>query len=120
MTGTAAEHFPSIPTEIGQRLALNVQLIGIVYRNDGLRFPNGRRDFSYVLKNVLRSLGQKKCDTAIFSLFTLEPRATFSASKQFKVLRHIRTVQNFMTGVGKSPSASSCITASTGMVPAHV
>jgi enamine deaminase RidA (YjgF/YER057c/UK114 family) len=53
-----------------------------------------------VLSEALRLLDREKCDIAVFSLFTLEPRPGFSAVARFEGLRHIRTVlvEEFLDG----------------------
>jgi hypothetical protein len=50
----------------------------VMWRDYGRKFPNGRRDFSYVLSNVLKLLDEKGCDAVTFSLFSIIPRKSFN------------------------------------------
>ena len=53
---------------------ITVRKVGIVARDYNVRFPNGYRDFSYSLPDVLTLLDEKGCDTALFSLYSIIPR----------------------------------------------
>lgn len=53
---------------------ITVRRVGLVSRDYNVRYPNGYRDFSYVLPDVLTLLDDKGCDTALFSLFSIIPR----------------------------------------------
>lgn len=53
--------------------SLNISKLGIISRNYQKRFCNGYRDFSNALPKVLKSLDDKGCDSALFSLFGIIP-----------------------------------------------
>ena len=53
---------------------ITVRRVGIVARDYNVRFPNGYRDFSHSLPDVLTLLDEKGCDTALFSLYSIIPR----------------------------------------------
>jgi hypothetical protein len=71
---------------------LVVKKIGIVARDYNLRFPNGYRDFSFVLPPVLRLLDGKGCGIALFSLYSLVPRQGYDPREAFAGLENIRAV----------------------------
>lgn len=52
--------------------------IGIVARDYNVRYPNGYRDFSHVLPDVLKLLDEKGCDVALFSLYSIIPRQDYN------------------------------------------
>lgn len=53
---------------------ITVRRVGIVARDYNVRSPNGYRDFSHSLPDVLTLLDEKGCDTALFSLYSIIPR----------------------------------------------
>jgi hypothetical protein len=73
---------------------LNVTKVGIISRNYSYVYDNGHRDFSYSMPDVLKFLDNKECDTAIFSLFSINCRNEFSVLDVLKKLglKHIKTV----------------------------
>ena len=58
----------------GIPFGLNIRKIGIIARDYNIRFPNGYRDFSYALPEILALLHENGCDAALFSLFSIIPR----------------------------------------------
>lgn len=56
---------------------ITVRKVGIVARDYNVRFPNGYRDFSHSLPDVLTLLNEKGCDTALFSLYSIIPRKDY-------------------------------------------
>jgi hypothetical protein len=66
---------------------LNIKKIGIVSRDYRCEFPNGRRDFSHVLPEVLKLLDRNGCDAAVFSLFSIVSQESHGLSNKFARLR---------------------------------
>ena len=60
---------------------LSLKKIGIVARDYEVKFPKGRRDFSYVLPDVLKLLDDNGCDAVLFSLFSIISRKSFDLRK---------------------------------------
>lgn len=58
-------------------LDFKVRKVGIVARDYNVRFPNGYRDFSHALPDILALLDKKGCDTALFSLYSIIPRKDY-------------------------------------------
>ncbi len=56
---------------------ITVRKVGIVARDYRVRFPNGYRDFSHSLPDILNLLDKEGCDTALFSLYSIIPRAGY-------------------------------------------
>jgi len=71
----------------GMAPKLNIKKIGIVSRDYRCKFPNGRRDFSYALPEVLKLLDDKGCDAAILSLFSIIPQKSRGLRKVLIRLR---------------------------------
>jgi hypothetical protein len=66
---------------------LNIKKIGIVSRDYRCEFPNGRRDFSHMLPEVLKLLDRNGCDAAVFSLFSIVSQESHGLSNKFARLR---------------------------------
>jgi hypothetical protein len=66
---------------------LSLKKIGIVARDYGCKFPNGRRDFSDVFPDVLKLLDGKGCDAVLFSLFSIISRKSFDLHKEIDRVR---------------------------------
>ena len=75
---------------------LNIKKIGIVSRDYRCKFPNGRRDFSYALPEVLKLLEGKGCDAALFSLYSIIPQESHDLRKTLTRLRLKRIRAIFM------------------------
>lgn len=54
-----------------------VKRVGIVSRDYNVCYPNGYRDFSHGLPDVLKLLDEKGCDVALFSLYSIIPRKDY-------------------------------------------
>ena len=74
--------------------SLIISKIGIISRDYSHNYGNEHRDFSYSMPNVLKLLDNEKCDTALFSLFSIDRRNKFSVLNVLKKceLEHIKTV----------------------------
>jgi hypothetical protein len=70
---------------------LRTRNIGIVSRDYMRRYGNGRRDFSYVIPEVLTLLDNEGCDTILFSLFSLFACDRVGLLSSIP-LRHIKSV----------------------------
>ena len=71
---------------------LKVRKIGILTRDYRTKFPNGYRDFSHTLSQVLRRLDDEGCDTVLFSLFSIIPRKGYDPRRAFNDLKNIKAV----------------------------
>jgi hypothetical protein len=71
---------------------LKISKIGVVSRDYSVKYPNGYRDFSYGLTNVLKMLDQKKCDAVLFSLYSIDTRRPYSPLSSLKKLNNINAV----------------------------
>lgn len=69
---------------------VTVKRLGIVSRNYDTVFPNGYRDFSGPLPEILRFLDERRCDTVLFSLFSIVPRESFSV---LRAIQHRETLR---------------------------
>jgi len=79
---------------------LNVRKIGIVARDYRIKFPNGYRDFSYILSKLIKQLDDDGVDTVLFSLFSIIPRKGYDCRKMFSGLKNIKAilVEEFQDG----------------------
>ncbi len=71
---------------------LTVRKLGIVSRDYNHKFPNGLRDFSATFSRALRALDEKRCDTVLFSPWSIIPRKTFDPLRSLQGLRYVRSV----------------------------
>jgi len=76
----------------GSKPSLKVRKIGIVTRDYQLKFPNGYRDFSHTLSQVVKLLDGKGCDTVLFSLFSIIPRKGYDSHIFLNGLNNIKTI----------------------------
>lgn len=60
------------------QLDFTARRIGLIARDYNIRFPNGHRDFSYVLPDVLTLLDNYGCDVALFSLYSIARRRGYA------------------------------------------
>jgi hypothetical protein len=92
MTGKpgTVQQAKSRKTDAGPRL--NIGRLGIVSRDYGHRYGNGYRDFSHVLPKVLGLMDDRGCDSVLFSLFTIVPRASYDTLLAIKGFRNIKAV----------------------------
>ncbi len=72
--------------------SLKIRKIGIVSRDYRIKFPNGYRDFSHSLADVVRRLDSEGCDAVLFSLFSITPRPDFSVVDELNDLKNIKSV----------------------------
>lgn len=66
---TAARESPG-----GDPPQLEIRKLGIVSRDFSHTFPNGYRDFSFVLPDVLALLDDLGCDAVLFASYSIVPR----------------------------------------------
>lgn len=71
---------------------LAIKKLGIVSRDYRTRFENGYRDFSFRLTEVLGFLDTRKCDSVLFSLYSIIDRSNFNIRESFRNLQHVRAV----------------------------
>lgn len=76
----------------GSKPRLNIGKIGIVTREYQIKFPNGYRDFSHTLHQVVKRLDDEGCDTALFSLFSIIPRKGYDCRTALISLKNIKTI----------------------------
>jgi len=76
----------------GSKPSLKVLNIGIVTRDYRNKFPNGYRDFTHTLSQVLRQLDYEGCDTVLFSLFSIIPRKGYDPLRDFNDLKNIKAI----------------------------
>lgn len=48
--------------------------IGLISRDYNIEYPNGYRDFSHHMPEILAALDKEGCDTALFALYSIIPR----------------------------------------------
>lgn len=53
---------------------IEVRRVGLISRDYNTRYPNGYRDFSHVMPEVLKLLDEEGCDTALFALYSVVPK----------------------------------------------
>jgi hypothetical protein len=70
MSQTKKNDAPCLSSKMGKAPRLKARRVGIVSRDYRQKF-GGKMDFSSVLKGVLELLDKKKCDTVLFSLWTI-------------------------------------------------
>lgn len=77
-----------------KRPKLAIRKLGIISRDYRKQFPKkaGKRDFSLVLGEVLKIVDDKRCDAALFSLYSIVPRRGYSVKKALTPLKHVRVV----------------------------
>jgi hypothetical protein len=78
--------------EAGPKPILNICKIGMVTRDYRVKFPNGYRDFSHALPQVLKSLDKNGCDAALFSLYSIIPRGGYDPCIAFDGLSNIKAI----------------------------
>ncbi len=85
----------------GAAPCLHIAKLGLVSRDYGFRYPNGYRDFSHVLPNVLKLLDREGCDTVVLPLFSIIPRASYNPIDAFNGLESIQAVflEEFRDGI---------------------
>lgn len=90
----------SLTRKAGSKPQINICKIGMVTRDYGLKFPNGYRDFSHSLYQVLKLLDEKGCDAALFSLFSIIKRRDFDPRTAFNSLVNIKMIflEEFLDG----------------------
>jgi hypothetical protein len=71
---------------------LTVRRVGIVARDYNVRYPNGYRDFSHVLPDMLALLDGKGCDTALFSLYSVIPRKGYDILTPLPNLANLKMI----------------------------
>jgi hypothetical protein len=71
---------------------LKISKLGVVSRDYSVKYPNGYRDFSYGMTNVLKMLDQKKCDAVLFSLYGIDARRSYSPLSSLKKINNIKAV----------------------------
>ena len=76
----------------GSAPKLKVAKLGVVSRDYNHRFSNGFRDFSAVFSDVMKMLDGERCDTVLFSPWSIVPRTPFDPSHSLQVLQHIKAV----------------------------
>jgi len=76
----------------GSKPRLNIGKIGIVARDYRIAFPNGYRDFSHALPQLIKKLDDEGCDTVLFSLFSIIPRKGYDCLNILKSLKNIKAV----------------------------
>ena len=77
---------------IDASFTMQVRKVGLVSRNYNEIFPNGYRDFSYVLPSVLDLLDAQGCDTALFALYSIVPRGGYNVLGELKDYEHIKMI----------------------------
>ena len=84
---------------------LKLRKLGLVSRDYRHVFPNGRRDFSFAFRKILRCFDQKQCDGVVFSMYSIEPRPGFDATKHLQGLEFIKVVvlEEFDDGDKRTP-----------------
>jgi hypothetical protein len=82
---------PSTKSE--QAPGLKVAKIGIVSRDYRHKYDNGFRDFSERFSAILKFLDDKRCDTVVFSLYSIDfsKRESFVPFRSVQ-LRHVKAV----------------------------
>ena len=97
----------------GPKPRLRVVRIGIVSRDYRHKYENELRDFSEVFPRVLRLLDEQRCDTVLFSLFSIIQRPSFRPMGHLRNLRHVRSVlyeeftgRSFVKGKWKEKTAT--------------
>ncbi len=71
---------------------LSATKLGLVSRDYTKAFPNGYRDFSHSMQNVLNLLDQQGCDTVLFSLYGLVQRENYDLQATLQPLKNIKAV----------------------------
>lgn len=71
---------------------LNIGKIGIISRDYRHRYPNGIRDFSHSLPDVMKLLDEKGCDAVLFSLYSIVPRKSYEPQSIFNRLKNLKAV----------------------------
>jgi hypothetical protein len=71
---------------------IKIDKLGIVSRYYNFKDGNKYRDFSYAFKDILKLLDEKKCDSVLFSLFTIDSRSGFVVDAYLKELKNIKAV----------------------------
>jgi hypothetical protein len=79
---------------------LTVRKIGIASRDYNHKYSNGFRDFSATFSRVLRVLDDNRCDTVLFSPFSIIPRKSFDPYRSLRGLQHVKSVlyEEFIDG----------------------
>lgn len=66
--------------------------IGIVSRDYNIEYPNGYRDFTNHMPEILATLDKERCDTAIFSLFSIAQRDTYDFRSELDGLNNLKLI----------------------------
>jgi len=77
--------------EEGPAPAFGISKLGIVSRDYRRTYPNGYRDFSYALPEILTCLDRQSCDAVLFSSYSLIPRDSFTPVAGSR-LQHIKAL----------------------------
>src|SRR5450759_2462642 len=91
MSQTKKDDSPRLSSKAAKSPRLKARRIGIVSRDYTHKYKNGFRDFSDVFSRVLALLDQKRCDTVLFSSFSIIPRSSFRPLRHMQQLRHIKS-----------------------------
>jgi len=91
---------PTLSSKTEPTPRLTVRKVGIVSRDYNHKHSNGFRDFSATFSRVLRVLDEKRCDTVLFSPWSIIPRKSFDPFRSLRGLRHVKSVlyEEFIDG----------------------
>lgn len=91
---------PMLSTKTAQTPRLTVRKVGVVSRDYNHKFSNGLRDFSATFSRVLRMLDGERCDTVLFSPWSIIPRKSFDPFLSLRGLRYVKSVlyEEFIDG----------------------
>lgn len=78
---------PTLSTNAELVPRLSVRKVGIVSRD-----LNGLRDFSATFSRVLGMLDCERCDTVLFSPWSIVPRKSFNPLRSLRRLKHVKSV----------------------------
>jgi hypothetical protein len=84
---------PKPSTKTGPAPRLKAAKIGIVSRDYRYKYENGFRDFSEKFSDILKRLDDERCDTVLFSLYSIDfsKRRSFMPFHSIR-LRHVKAV----------------------------
>lgn len=71
---------------------LEITKIGMVSRDYRVKYPNGLRDYSHSIPDILKLLNREGCDAALFSLYSIIPRKSINPRTAFNGLKNMRTI----------------------------
>ena len=91
---------------------LNIRKLGIVSRDYNHEFPNGYRDFSYPVLDILGLLDDRGCDAVLFSLYSIVPRDGYHPLATLRT-KNVRAIlyEQFKDGGGLSRGAIQYVVA---------